>query len=277
MATNPGYEYANALKKYHEAKTVNEKLKALHEMLQTAPKHKSAENLLADIKAKIAKYKKMVEKEASQKKGKTKFSIKKEGSATICIVGTTNSGKSTLLKDLTNAKPEIAPYPFTTKKPEVGTLDYNGIKLQVIEIPSIVKNFRDTKNGLAFLSIIRMSDLVILMFNNAKEKKLLEDELYDLDIPILTYTNQSNLNDKIWNKLGLIKVYTKQPGKEKDYPPVALKKNSTVRELAEHVHKDFVRKFKFARVWGKSVKFDSQRVGMDHIMQDNDIVELHIK
>jgi|SRR3989344_6812672 len=277
MATNPGYEYANALKKYHEAKTVNEKLKALHEMLQTAPKHKSAENLLADIKAKIAKYKKMVEKEASQKKGKTKFSIKKEGSATICIVGTTNSGKSTLLKDLTNAKPEIAPYPFTTKKPEVGTLDYNGIKLQVIEIPSIVKNFRDTKNGLAFLSIIRMSDLVILMFNNDKEKKLLEDELYDLDIPILTYTNQSNLNDKIWNKLGLIKVYTKQPGKEKDYPPVALKKNSTVRELAEHVHKDFVRKFKFARVWGKSVKFDSQRVGMDHIMQDNDIVELHIK
>ncbi|MBI2663019.1 TGS domain-containing protein [Candidatus Woesearchaeota archaeon] len=277
MATNPGYEYANALKKYHEAKTVNEKLKALHEMLQTAPKHKSAENLLADIKAKIAKYKKMVEKEASQKRGKTKFSIKKEGSATICIVGTTNSGKSTLLKDLTNAKPEIAPYPFTTKKPEVGTLDYNGIKLQVIEIPPIVKNFRDTKNGLAFLSIIRMSDLVILMFNNDKEKKLLEDELYDIDIPILTYTNQSNLNDKIWNKLGLIKVYTKQPGKEKDYPPVALKKGSIVRELAEHVHKDFVKKFKFARVWGKSVKFNSQRVGMDHIMQDNDIVELHIK
>src|SRR3989344_9247695 len=227
MATNPGYEYANALKKYHEAKTVNEKLKALHEMLQTAPKHKSAENLLADIKAKIAKYKKMVEKEASQKKGKTKFSIKKEGSATICIVGTTNSGKSTLLKDLTNAKPEIAPYPFTTKKPEVGTLDYNGIKLQIIEIPSIVKNFRETKNGSAFLSIIRMSDLIVLMFNNVKEKKLIEEELYDIDIQRIIFKNQQNITDEIWDNLGLIKVYTKQPGKNKEYPPLALKKDST--------------------------------------------------
>src|SRR3989344_8326337 len=108
MATNPGYEYANALKKYHEAKTINEKLKALYEMLKTAPKHKSAENLLADIKSKIAKYKKLVEKESSQRKGRAKFSIKKEGSATICLVGTTNSGKSTLLKKLTNANPEIA-------------------------------------------------------------------------------------------------------------------------------------------------------------------------
>lgn len=277
MATNPGYEYINALKKYHEARTIDEKLKALHEMLKTAPKHKGAENLLADIKSKIAKYKRTIEREAKQRKGASKFSIKKEGAATICLVGTTNSGKSTLLKKLTNANPEIAQYPFTTKKPEVGTLDYNGIKLQIIEIPSIVKNFRDTKNGLAFLSIIRMSDLIVLMFNNFKEKKIIEEELYDIDIQRIIFKNQQNISYEIWSNLGLIKVYTKQPGKDKEYPPLALKKGSTVRELAEHVHKDFIKKFKFARIWGKSVKFNSQRVGMDHILEDDDIVELHVK
>ncbi len=277
MPINARPEFMKARAKYTEAKTTNEKLKALYEMLSTAPKHKGAEVLLADIKSKIAKYKKLIEKEALQRRGIAKFSIKKEGAATICLVGTTNSGKSTLLKKLTNANPEIAPYPFTTKEPQIGTMDYYKIKLQVIEIPSVVKNFRDTKNGLAFLSIIRTSDLIILMFNNDEEKKLLEDELYDVDVPRLIFKNQQNLKDEIWNNLRLIKIYTKQPGKEKEYPPLALKKSSTVRNLAEHIHKDFIKKFKFARIWGRSVKFNFQRVGIDHILEDDDVVELHIK
>tara|TARA_Y100000031_G_scaffold147115_1_gene181764 strand:- start:100 stop:933 length:834 start_codon:yes stop_codon:yes gene_type:complete len=275
MPINAKPEFLRARAKYSEANTTNEKLKALYEMLKTAPKHKGSEVLIADINSKIAKHKRLAEKEATQKKGRAKFSIKKEGSATVCLVGTTNSGKSTLLKKLTNAKPEIAIYPFTTKIPQIGTLDYHGVKLQVIEIPSITKGFRDTKNGLAFLSIARTSDIIILMFNNDKEKKLLDGELYDVDLPKLIFKNQSNLKDRIWNKLGLIKVYTKQPGKEKEHPPVSLKKNSCVRDLAEHVHKDFIEEFKFARIWGKSVKFNSQRVGLDHTLKDDDIVELH--
>ena len=75
----------------------------------------------------------------------------------------------------------------------------------------------------------------------------------------------------------MIKVYTKQPGKEKDYPPIALKKDSTIKDLALHVHKDFIKKFRFARVWGNSVKFSGSRCSLIHILQDNDIVELHIK
>ena len=71
---------------------------------------------------------------------------------------------------------------------------------------------------------------------------------------------------------------TKSPGKKRDYPPVAMKKGSTIKHLAENVHKDFVRKFKFARVWGRSAKFESgQVVGMSHILLEEDVVELHIK
>ena len=78
-------------------------------------------------------------------------------------------------------------------------------------------------------------------------------------------------------KIKPIKVKTKTPGKKPDYPPVPLKRGSTIKDLAEHVHKDFIKKFKFARVWGKSVKYDNQRCGLNHILKDDDIVELHLK
>ena len=75
----------------------------------------------------------------------------------------------------------------------------------------------------------------------------------------------------------MIKVYTKSVDKKKpDYPPVALKKGKTVRDLALVVHKDFVKRFKFARIWGESVKHKGTKVGLDHELKDEDIVELHV-
>lgn len=277
MPVNPKHDFILARRKYTEARTTNEKLKALYEMLRTAPKHKSSEKLLADIKSKIAKYKRVEEKETSQRRGYTRFSIKKEGAATVCLVGTTNSGKSTLLSTITNAKPEISQYQFTTNKPEIGTMDYSGIKIQVIEIPSITKDFRDTKNGPAFLSIARSADLIILMFKGESEKELLEEELYDVEVPRLIVKGDGDIKDAIWKRLNLIKVYTKMPGKERDFPPIALKRGSTVRDLAANVHKDFIKKFKFARIWGNSVKYNTQRVSLNHSLEDDDIVELHTK
>ncbi|MEK6861701.1 MAG: GTPase [Nanoarchaeota archaeon] len=278
MPTNPGYEYVNALKKYHEAQTDEDRLKALQLMQQTAPKHKSSEKLLADIKNKISKLIAKLERKKEQKKSSGGFtlSVKKEGAAQVVIVGTTNSGKSTLLNKLTNANAEIADYPFTTKKPQVGIIDYHGIKIQIVEIPAVVKNFAKTQLGPTFLSIIRNADLIILMFKTPEEKRLLDLELEGADKPILIYNSQENLTDEIWKRLNLIKIYTKQPGKERDFPPIAFKKGSTVRDVAEMVHKDFVKKFRYARIFGKSVKFNGAQVGLDHRLEDDDVVELHL-
>jgi ribosome-interacting GTPase 1 len=277
MPINAGYEYGKAEDEFNQAVTIQEKLLALKKMLSVAPKHKGAESLLKGIKEKIAKYKQLVEKEKKQKKGTGKsLSIKKEGAATISIVGTTNSGKSTLLKKLTNANVSIAPYPFTTKKPEIGILDYHGIKLQIIEIPALTENFENTELGPSMLAIIRQSDLLVITFKSKEELKMIDNELYGININRVYYYNQDNINDLIWNNLDLIKVYTKQPGKEKDYPPIALKKDSTVKDLALYIHKDFLNKFDFARIWGSS-KFNGQRVGLNFKLQDEDIVEFHLK
>jgi len=74
----------------------------------------------------------------------------------------------------------------------------------------------------------------------------------------------------------VIRVYTKSPGNEPDLKsPFVLPKDSTLGELAEEIHKDFVSKLRFAKVWGRSV-FDAQMVQRDYVLQDGDIVEMHI-
>jgi len=277
MPTNVDVKYTIAERDYYNAKDNNEKLEALKKMLSKAPTHKGSEKMRAAIKQRISKLKEILVKEKKQKKsGGFTLSVKKEGAAQVVIAGTTNSGKSTLLNKLTNANAEIADYPHTTKKPEVGIMDYHGIKIQIVEIPAVVKNFAKTQLGPTFLSIIRNADLIILMFKTPEEKRLLDLELEGADKPILIYNSQENLTDEIWKRLNLIKIYTKQPGKERDFPPIAFKKGSTVRDVAEMVHKDFVKKFRYARIFGKSVKFNGAQIGLDHRLEDDDIVEFHL-
>ena len=277
MTVNPGVEYQLAEGEFQNASTAEEKLKALQKMWSTVPKHKSSEGLQRQIKQKLSKYKDLLRKEKSFKRGSSSLSIKKEGSATISIIGVPNSGKSTLLKKLTNSNVLIADYPFSTVKPEVGILNYKGILLQIIEIPAITENFEETEKGPMYLAIIRMSDALIVMNQSIK---LIKKELKNNDIHVKSFVvdkdeDLEKVRDKIWNSLGLIKVYTKQPGKKFEYPPLSLKKGATVRKLAERVHKDFVKNFKFARIWGKSAKFEGQRIGIDHKLKDEDIVEFH--
>lgn len=74
----------------------------------------------------------------------------------------------------------------------------------------------------------------------------------------------------------VVRVYTKKPGKPADMEqPYTLRKGSTVTDLVEHIHREFVEKLRFVRLWG-SGKFDGQHAPMDHVVQDGDIVEIHL-
>jgi len=280
MPINADFHYQKAEEEYLAADNTEKKINALKKMMTLAPSHKSAEGLQKQLKNRLAKLKELAEKEIKQKKGgKSKFSLKKEGAATICILGLPNSGKSTLLKNLTGANVKIADYEFTTTQPEIGILNYHGVKLQCVEIPAIVKDYRETENGLALFGLIRNADLILVAKKNPDDLRLIEKELRENEInkKILVVSRDDKAEDvkeMIWNSLGLIRVYTKQPGKKPDYPPIAFKKNARVEDLAVFVHKDFVKKFKFARVWG-SAKFPGQVVGLDYKLGDKDEVELH--
>ena len=89
-------------------------------------------------------------------------------------------------------------------------------------------------------------------------------------------TGLDDLRKAIYDLLGVMRIYTKQPGKPADHSsPFTCPIGSTVADFAGHVHKDFEEKLKSARVWGTGV-FDGQTVGREHVLHDKDVVELHV-
>lgn len=304
MPINAGPEYGTASKQFLAAQTTKEKIAGLEEMIKHAPKHKGSENLLAGLRSRLSKLKKELKREKQVKKSGRSSGVKKEGDAQIAIIGSPNSGKSSLLTILTNAKPKIAEYPFTTTKPEIGTLDLDGIKVQTVELPPFI----DDPEFKEWLSIANVSELTIILATSLKElskiatymkkehsfsKKLFiinkidllpENELKKLSlfknaltISVKTNKGIKELKQKIFDDLQLIRVYTKEPGKHATKQPIILKTGSTIKDMATKVHKDFIKKFKFAKIWGKSAKFPGQSVGIEHPLKDKDIVELHLK
>jgi uncharacterized protein len=107
-------------------------------------------------------------------------------------------------------------------------------------------------------------------------QELCESPLPSIPISILAGYNLSVFLRKIFEMTGVIRVYTKSPGKEPDLKtPFVLPKDSTLEELAEQIHKDFVSRLRFAKVWGARSVFDGQMVQRDYILHDGDIVEIH--
>ena len=84
------------------------------------------------------------------------------------------------------------------------------------------------------------------------------------------------LKRAIYQMLNIIRVYTKAPGEKPDFTdPIVLERGSTLEDAAAAVHKDFARKLKYARIWG-SGKYDGLMVKRDHVLQDGDVIELHL-
>jgi uncharacterized protein len=267
MPVNATADYYRAESHFLAAKTRDEKIAALEEMIRAAPKHKGAEAMLSQLKQRLAKLKSQSESKSARKS----VNIPKEADAQICVLGLTQSGKSALLRKLTNAKPKISDLPYTTTKPEVGVADYCGVKLQLIEIPS---SFRREH-----MSIAQNCDAIVIMARNENEREAMKNiiEQFRIRKPscfIALDDDPEKIKRKVWSILGLIKVYTKEPGKKAEKKPMVMKAGSTVGDAVADIHKDFLKFFRFARIWG-STKFPGEKVGMEHMLKDDDVMEIH--
>ena len=107
----------------------------------------------------------------------------------------------------------------------------------------------------------------------------LENHVTNFKVIPVSAINNVNLDIlpfEIFSILGIIRVYTRSPGREIDNEAMPMKIDSTALDAAKKVHKNLYKNFKFARVWGDSAKFDGQRVGPEHVLRDGDIIEIHI-
>lgn len=172
MPTNLNAEAKAKWKKFLGEKRPETKLKALEEFYSAIPKHKGNEKLRAQIKRKISGLK--LEIESRKKHGARTSShdifLRKEGAAQIVILGITNVGKSSLLSILTNAKPPIANYEYTTTKPIQGMLEFENLKFQLIEAPALIpQNSEDKVWNSKILTLARNSDGLILMVDLSRD------------------------------------------------------------------------------------------------------------
>ena len=306
-STNQSPQYQKAEAQFLSAKTDSERLVFLEEMIRLCPRHKSSEKMLANLRTRHIKLKEKIERIKKTRGGGRKEGIKKEG-VQVVIVGKTNSGKSSLLKLLTQAKPEITSYHFTTKNPVVGMMIHEGLEFQLIENPAFESEHYD--RGLA-----HTADVIMLLVNSLEEVPYLKKELDREKGKQIVVFNERNLSEsekrkisatleskrhnyvivnlkfpkgagggedkagleklkeKLLQSSGRIRIFTKEPGKEPGKKPVILLPESAVKDVAEKILKGFSSRVKETKIWGPSSKFAGQIVGLKHKLKDLDVVE----
>ena len=361
---------------------IPEKIKAIQDEMAKTQINKATEHHIGLLKAKIAKLKREQEDNVAKKSGMKSdgFDVRRTGDATVVFIGLPSVGKSTLLNKMTEAKSTVGAFQFTTLTVVPGMMEYRGAKIQVLDLPGIIKGASTGKGlGKRILSVARTADLVLLVLDvfqpyhedvlvnelgnigirlnqlppnitiekagmggiaiaqQVKLTKITEKHLKDIlhlygivsarvvireDLTSeqlsdhiagnisysksLTILNKIDLVDKeflknlktkiksdvievsansdiniellkekIYEKLKFIRIYMRPKGGETDFKePLIAREGDTVEDICNKLHRRMRREFRYGLVWGKSVKFGGQRVGLNHILQDEDVLTI---
>jgi small GTP-binding protein len=359
---------------------IPEKIKAIQDEIHRTQINKATEHHVGLLKAKIAKLKREQETEQVKKSSKKQdgFDVKRTGDATVVFIGLPSVGKSTLLNRLTGSKSAIGAYQFTTVTVVPGVMNYRGARIQVLDLPGIIKGASTGKGlGKRILSVARSADIVLLVLDVfqpyhedvlinelvnigirlnqappnivieksntggiavAQQKKLkkMSEKLLKEILNIYGYTsarvvikedidseqlidfingnktyakgitilnkidlvddkfvenvakklktdfiptsadsnkNINELKERIYNELEFIRIYLRPKGGETDFEePLIARKGNTVADICNKLHRNMKKDFRFGLVWGKSVKFGGQRVGLKHVLIDEDVL-----
>ena len=361
---------------------IPEKIKSIQDEMAKTQINKATEHHIGLLKAKIAKLKREQEENIIKKSGVKSdgFDVRRSGDATVVFIGLPSVGKSTLLNKMTKAKSTVGAFTFTTLTVVPGMMEYRGAKIQVLDLPGIIKGASTGKGlGKRILSVARTADLVLLMLDvfqpyhenvlvnelgnigirlnqlppnitiekaamggiavaqQVKLKKISEKHLKDIlhlygivsarvvireDITseqladfiagnisyskaitivnkvdlvdkkflkelkkkikseVIEVSAESDINiellkEKIYEKLKFIRIYMRPKGGETDFKePLIAREGDTVEDICNKLHRRMKRAFRFGLVWGKSVKFGGQRVGLTHILLDEDVLTI---
>jgi len=362
-------EYSSKIKE-HEGRISNTKY------------NKKTQAAIGMYKAQLAKLKERETTRGRGTSGGAGWEVRKTGDGTVILLGFPSAGKSTLLNALTGAKSEIAAYAFTTLTCIPGVMTYKHAKIQILDVPGIVKGAASGRGrGKEVLASMRSADLCLILLDATRpqEYDVIVNEIYDTHIrlnqkkpdvkivktvkdgirsgatvrlthldektiaavlkefrinnadvvlrdditvdqfidciennkkymPAVTVVNKadlvsptelkrimkkynadiaisaqkgegiSELRELIFKKLDLIRIYLKEPTKPADMDvPLIVFRGSRVRDVCNKLHKDFVSKFRFARIWGPTAKFDGQKIMTKHKLKDGDILEIHLR
>jgi ribosome-interacting GTPase 1 len=327
MPANLTQQYRNAEKAYRRATNLREELECLQAMFAELPKHKGTDKMQADLKQKISRARSELLKAASG--GRKGFRLPRQGAGRAVIIGGPNAGKSQLLASLTNAKPVVADFPFTTREPQPGMMLWEDASVQLVDTPPVTADLFDADT----MTLIRGADLILLMLNLGDDnggqdladaidqiqrtksrlgrcttidpidvgttytrtilvinkidlpesedrfqffEEYLNHDYETFRVSALKGTGLEPLREAIYKAMDVVRVYTKAPNKKDPdmESPFLLSNGQTVLDLAERIHKDVARDFKFARVWGTEVH-DGTTVKSDYVLKDRDIVEVN--
>ena len=174
MPANLPPQYYELEREFKAEKDIREKLRMAQELLRIMPKHKGTTHLQADMKTKISNLKKEIEggeQTHGARQAQAHDFIEREGVGQIILIGAPNSGKSSLVDTLTNAKPLVADYPYSTREPSTGMMAYETVQIQLIDTPPISDElFENYMSGL-----IRNATIVVLVCD--LEAKTMADDL----------------------------------------------------------------------------------------------------
>ena len=163
MAANLTPQYLEAERKLKTAKTPQERLEIMQEMMALMPKHKATEKLQAGLKAKISKLKEEIERQPAAKRGGTTHLVPKQGAGQVIVIGAPNSGKSSLIKVLTGADPEVGEYPFTTRVPAPYMMKFGNTRIQLVDLPPMTADLMESWQ----IELVKIADAALMVVDLA--------------------------------------------------------------------------------------------------------------